>query len=154
MIIIGIDPGTTGLGYGVIKKNKNKLSCLDYGVVVVNKELAHEERLRIIHNKILNLLRKYKPVFLTIESLFFFKNLKTATAVSEARGVILLAAAKRRVKIKTITPLQIKMGISGYGRADKKQIQKIVKEILNLKEIPEPDDAADALAAAICSSSF
>ncbi len=151
MIIIGIDPGTTGAGFGVVKKTKNKFACLDYGVIKVDKKFPHAERLKKIYNELLKLLSKHKPDFLSVETLYFFKNFKTAVAVSEARGVIILAAAKKKIKTKNITPLQVKMGMTGYGRADKKQIQKTVKDLLNLKEIPEPDDAADGLAVAICS---
>ncbi|NQU82814.1 MAG: crossover junction endodeoxyribonuclease RuvC [Parcubacteria group bacterium] len=150
MIICGIDPGTAITGFGFIRKEKRSLECLDYGVIRTDKKDSAEERLNILYNQITKLLTKHKPELLVIEKLFFFKNLKTAMPVSEARGVILLAAAKKKIKVEEITPLQVKMGICGYGRADKKQVQKMVKEILKLDDIPKPDDAADALGAAVC----
>jgi len=152
MIIIGIDPGTTKAGFGVIKKTKKGVECLDYGIIMVDSSLSHEERLKVIYREVSKLLNKYKPKFLAVERLYFFKNLKTFVFVSEARGVILLAAVKKKVEIKGFAPLQVKLGICGYGRASKEQVQKKVKTILKLKKLPEPDDAADALAVAIYSS--
>jgi len=156
MIIIGIDPGTAITGYGVIKvknkksKAKDKLKCLEYGVIKTSSSSLIEERLKKIYFELSKLIKKYKPKTLIIERLYFFKNLKTAIPVSQAQGVILLLAAKKKIKIFYFTPLEVKMGISGYGRATKYQVQRMVKEILNLKKIPKPDDAADALALAIC----
>lgn len=150
MIILGIDPGTATTGYGVVKHSKLSLECLDYGQITTNPSLTTGGRLKIINNKINKLIRQYKPGILAIENLYFFKNLKTALPVSQAKGVILLAAAKNNTPVREFTPLQVKMGITGYGRAEKKQIQKIVQSLLRLKNLPEPDDAADALALAIC----
>ena len=152
MIIIGIDPGLATTGYGVIKKleTKNELECLDYGIIKTDPLSKIEQRLNKIYLETSSLLKKYKPEILIIEKLFFFKNLKTALPVSEAKGVILLAAAKKKIKILQLTPLQVKMSICGYGRADKTQVQRMIKEILKLKEIPKPYDAADALAIAAC----
>lgn len=150
MIITGIDPGSVITGYGIIRKTKKGLKCLDYGVIETNPSLPPEQRLHKLHLELLKLLRQYKPGILVVEKVFFFKNLKTAMPVSEAGGVVLLTAAKKKIKVKQLTPLEIKMGICGYGRADKKQVQKMIKEILKLKEIPRPDDAADALATAVC----
>jgi len=149
MVIIGIDPGTTTIGFGVIKKNPKKLECLKYGVIKINPVLTVPERLKKLNQELNKLIRKYKPKAMAIEDIFFFKNSKTAIRVSEAKGVILLTAAKKKLLIKEYTPLQIKMSICGYGRAAKKQIQRMLKKILNLKEIPKPDDAADALAIAL-----
>ncbi|MCD6232990.1 crossover junction endodeoxyribonuclease RuvC [bacterium] len=163
MTILGIDPGTATTGFGVIRKikkrktksEKNSLECLGYGVIKTNPSLKPEERLKKLHFEILKLLRKYKPKVMAIEKLYFFKNLKTAMPVSEARGVILLAAARKKIKIQQFTPLEVKMGICGYGRAEKQQIQKMIKDLLDLDKIPKPDDAADALAIAIyCSNSI
>ena len=160
MIIIGIDPGTATTGYGIIKvksqksKVKSRLKCLGYGVIQTGPSLPPELRLRKLHNALSKLLRAYKPTILATEKLYFFKNLKTAIPVSQAQGVILLEAAKKKIEVHQLTPLEVKMGICGYGRADKVQIQRMVKEILNLKEIPKPDDAADALAIAICCLNF
>lgn len=151
MIIIGIDPGTATTGYGVIRvKVKNKPDCLDYGIIETDRLWTQEKRLKKIHIEISKLLREYKPDVLMVEKVFFFKNLKTALPVSEAIGVILLTAAKKNIPVERLTPLQVKMNITGYGRATKKEVQEKVKKILKLKEIPKPDDAADALAIAIC----
>ena len=109
-----------------------------------------ENRLKKIHLELSRLLNQYKPEIMVVERLYFFKNLKTALPVSEAKGVILLAAAKKKIKVQQLTPLEVKMGICGYGRADKKQVARMIKEILKLKEIPKPDDAADGLAIAVC----
>ena len=147
---MGIDPGTARTGYGVIRKVKSRLKCLGYGIIQTEPGLPPEQRLKKIHLELSKLLNRYKPGVLATENLYFFKNLKTAIPVSEAKGVILLTAAKKRVKVWQLAPLEVKMGICGYGRADKTQIQRMIKEILNLKEIPEPDDAADALAIAVC----
>ena len=151
MIIVGIDPGLATIGYGVIKV-KNGLKCLDYGVIETPPLLLKEKRLRKIYLEVSKLLKKYNPKILAVENVYFFKNAKTITSVSKAKGVILLAAAKKKIKIQEIPPPQVKMIVCGYGRAEKKQIEKKVKRILKLKEIPKPDDAADALAIAICCS--
>lgn len=150
MIISGIDPGVATTGWGVIKKSKKGIELIDYGVIATSPKQTAGERLFKLRKEISCLIKRIAPDILVVEKLYFFKNLKTAMPVSEARGVILLTAAEQKIKVIELTPLQIKMGICGYGRADKKQIQKMVKETLNLKEIPKPDDAADALAAAIC----
>lgn len=150
MTIIGVDPGVATTGFGVVRKTKKGLQCLDYGVIQTKPGQSPEQRLRRLHLELSKLLTKYKPRVLAVESVYFFKNLKTAIPVSEARGVILLAAAKKRIEVVQITPLQAKMGICGYGRADKKQVQQMVKEILKLNGLPRPDDAADALAVALC----
>ncbi len=152
MIIIGIDPGTATTGYGVIKMEKADPQCVSYGLIETSPSLAASERLKIINNELNKLIKKYRPQAIAVENLFFFKNLKTAMPVSQARGVILMTAAKKKIPIYEFTPLQVKMTMTGYGKAEKKQIQKIVKILLDLKEIPKPDDAADALAIAICCS--
>ena len=150
MVILGIDPGTATTGYGLIKKTRNGLCCLDYGVIKTEPSLPQEKRLVLIYQALSQIMKKFQPQMMAIESVYFFKNLKTAFPVSEARGIMLLLACQKKIKIKQLTPLQIKMGISGYGRADKKQVQKMVKEILRLEVIPKPDDAADALAVGVC----
>ena len=149
MIIIGIDPGTAKVGFGIIRKNQDKLECLDYGIIQTESILSTEKRLKKIYLEILSLIKKWKPEILAIENIYFFKNLKTAMPVSQVKGVILLIAAQKKIPISEITPLQVKTAITGYGRADKKQVQKMVKNLLNLEEIPKPDDAADALGIAI-----
>lgn len=149
MIILGVDPGTATTGYGLIERSKT-LVCLDYGLIQTSPLLAPAERLKILNEKLGKIIKKHKPDVLAVENIYFFKNLKTALPVSQAKGVILLAAAKENIKIVEFTPLQVKMGITGYGRADKKQIQRMVQSLLRLKNMPKPDDAADALALAIC----
>ncbi len=149
MIILGIDPGTAKIGFGVINKTR-ELKLIEYGCIQTPKNLKDSQRLIKLHEQLQKIIKKHKPDMVAVEDLFFFKNLKTAISVSQARGVILLTAAKLKVPISEYTPLQIKQAVTGYGRAEKKQVQKMVKMILNLKKIPKPDDAADALAAAIC----
>jgi len=150
MIILGIDPGTAIVGYGVIRNSKRKPVLVDYGCITTSKNLSSSKRLQIIHNQMVSLLKKYRPSVLAIERLFFNRNAKTAIAVGQATGVIMLAAARAKIPILEYMPLQIKSMIDGYGRANKKHIQKKVVKILGLKKIPKPDDAADALAVAIC----
>jgi len=151
MIILGIDPGTAITGFGFLKKiGKNKLELIDYGCIKTSKDLSTAERLKKLNKDLGSLIKKNKPDTIAVEDIFFFKNLKTAIKVSQARGVILLTASKHNCRIEEYTPLQVKQAVACYGRADKKQVQEMVKTILNLKEIPKPDDAADALATAIC----
>ena len=150
MIILGIDPGIAITGYGVITLDKSKkIKCVSYGCIRTEPKTESPQRLKILYNQLSQLIKKYKPDALVIEKLYFFKNLKTAMPVSEARGVILLAAVKRKIPIIQITPLQVKLAMTGYGRAKKKQIQRSVQRFLKLDKIPSPDDAADALALAI-----
>lgn len=149
MTIIGIDPGYAITGWAILEKTGAKLMALDYGVIETKIGLLHAERLLILHQELQKIIKKFKPELLSVEELFFFKNLKTAIKVAEARGVILATAAEAGLEILEITPLQIKQALVGYGRAEKRQVQQMVKVILGLKSIPEPDDAADALAAAI-----
>lgn len=150
MIILGIDPGTAIIGFGVLKKIRNQLKMINYGCIKTSPDLSTAERLNKLHKELNLLIKKYKPDIVAVEDIFFFKNLKTVIKVSQARGVILLTAAKLKIEIAEYTPLQVKQAVACYGRADKKQVQKMVKTLLNLKEIPKPDDAADALATAIC----
>jgi len=152
MIILGIDPGTAIVGYGIILKEKSKLSLLDYGCVTTGKASPQADRLCIIKKEIGKIIKKYRPQVMAVEELFFFKNLKTAIKVAEARGVLLVTGKDAGLTICEFTPLEVKIATVGYGRAEKQQVQKMVKAILNLKEIPKPDDAADALAIAICAA--
>jgi crossover junction endodeoxyribonuclease RuvC len=155
MIILGIDPGTASTGYGVIRirskkqKTKNNPTCLAYGLIKTSPSSTPPERLRKINNELSKIIKKYRPEILSIENIYFFRNLKTAIPVSQAKGVILLTAAKNKVPIQEFTPLQIKSSITKNGWAEKKDVQKSIKRILRLKEVPKPDDAADALAAAL-----
>ncbi len=151
MIILGIDPGTATTGYGIIEdQDRNNLKCLGYGCIITEPLLSPAERLKELHNQLNKVIKKYEPKILAVESLFFFKNLKTALPVSQAKGVILLTGAKKNMPIFEFTPLQVKMTTVGYGRATKHQIQKMIQLRLKLEKIPKPDDAADALAVAIC----
>ncbi len=150
MIILGVDPGTNRAGYGLIKKDGDNLSLLNYGCVEIKTKGDHNNGLIILYDSFFKIIKKWQPDILAIEKLFFFKNAKTVTGVSEARGVIILAGLKRGLEIEEFTPLQIKQAVSAYGRADKKAVQKMVRLILALAKDPKPDDAADALATAIC----
>lgn len=148
MIILGIDPGTANTGYGIIE-NKKKLQYIGHGVIQTSPEDCPGERLRKINNKISHIIKEYNPDVLAIENIYFFINAKTAMPVSQAIGSILLTAAKKKIPVERLSPLTIKLMVVGNGRAKKKEIQIAVQKILQLKEIPKPDHAADALAAAI-----
>lgn len=153
MIILGFDPGLATTGYGVVKNRKKdgkKFSLIDYGCILTKPKTPAGERLKKIYNEVSNLIKKHKPNIISVENIYFFKNLKTAMPVSQAKGVILLAAAKKNIPVYEITPLQVKMAITGYGRADKKQTQKMIEVILKLEKPIKSDDAADALGVAIC----
>lgn len=152
MISIGIDPGTTRIGYGIIQSERNKMTCVAYGIISnTGKDKLFD--FKETEKNLSVLIKKYKPDVAGIEKLFFFKNQKTIMAVSEMRGVIMLTLAKHNLPTHEFTPLQVKQNISAYGRADKDQVQRMVRMLLNLKEPIKPDDAADALAIAICSAS-
>ena len=153
-IIIGIDPGIADTGYGIISASGSELRLIDYGSIKTSKNLPLEKRLLLLQQELQSVLRQYQPSIAVIEQLFFCNNAKTALVVGQARGVSLLTLASTGLSIIELTPLQVKQGITGYGSADKKQIQQMVKIILQLKEIPQPDDAADALAMAICGASM
>lgn len=150
LTILGLDPGTAITGWGVIKEFKKEPKLEAFGCIETCKTKCTVDRLREIANDLEEIMRIYKPDEVAVEDLFFFKNLKTAVKVAQARGVLLLTAGKSKIPIAEYTPLQVKQAITGYGRADKAQVQFMVKEVLRLKTIPKPDDAADALAVAIC----
>ena len=151
MIILGFDPGLATLGYGVIQTEpRKKPVVLDYGIISTPKDENLPSRLCLLEKGVKQIIDKYKPNEIAIEELFFAKNVKTGIAVAHARGVTLLTATKECGRIFEYTPLQIKQALTGYGRADKNQIQQMVKSLLGLKSIPKPDDAADALAVALC----
>jgi crossover junction endodeoxyribonuclease RuvC len=149
-IILGIDPGLADTGYGVILQDKNTLSVIDYANIKTKAGVADEQRLHTISKILSTIIKKYKPDIASIEEIFFSKNVKTAIVVGQARGAILLTLAENGIPVVEYTPLQIKQALTTYGRADKNQVQQMVKMILGLKAVPKPDDAADALAAAIC----
>jgi len=148
-IILGIDPGLATTGYGVIMHSTNGMRCLEYGLITSPAKQPFSQRLEKIHRELKKIISSHKPKVMAVEELFFAKNIKTALKVGHARGVIILTAGMLNVPVQEFTPLQVKQALTGYGRADKNQIQKMVKAILFLKEIPKPDDAADALAVAI-----
>lgn len=150
MIILGIDPGFALTGYGVLSYEGNKFKMLDYGVIKTTTDMLFSKRLNKISVDLDMLIEKYKPDAVAIEELFFNKNVKTAMSAAQGRGVAVLAAARRNINVYEYTPLQVKQAVVGYGRADKAQVQYMVKILLNLSDIPKPDDAADGLAIAIC----
>lgn len=153
LIILGIDPGIADMGYGVIEKNhQGKIIHICHGSIKTSAGLPFPTRLLEASQQLEKVINEYRPEIVGVEEIFFFKNVKTVINVSQARGVVILAAAKNGLDVCEFTPLEVKQAISAYGRADKKQVQKMVQLILNLKEIPKPDDAADALAVAICAS--
>ena len=149
-IILGIDPGIADTGYGVIRDDGGRLTCLACGSIKTAAGLDLVWRLEILYKELNLLIKKYQPELAAIEQLFFNKNVRTALIVGQARGVALLALAQNKLPIIEFTPSQVKQAVSSYGQASKLQVQKMVKLILNLKELPRPDDAADALAIAIC----
>lgn len=150
MIILGIDPGFAIVGVGVIEYTGNKFKVIDYFAITTKAHTPIEERLKIIYDSMNEIIEKYKPDFMAVEELFFNNNAKTAIAVGQARGVILLSAVNAKVPFFEYTPLQVKQAVVGYGRAEKTQVQQMVKAILNLRAVPKPDDVADALAIAVC----
>jgi len=149
-IILGIDPGIADTGYGVISVDKGRATCLAYGSIKTSCDLDLVCRLDILYAELNRIIKCYKPQLASIEQLFFNKNVRTALIVGQARGVALLALHQNKLPILDFTPSQVKQAISAYGQASKLQVQKMVKLTLNLKELPQPDDAADALAIAIC----
>jgi len=150
--ILGLDPGIADTGVGVIKKEGHKLSCLFYSSIKTSAGLPLADRLAILNIELDKLIKKYQPQIIAVEELFFCKNVKTALVVGQARGVLLLTAKQNGLPVVEFTPLQVKQAVSSYGKAGKVQVQKMVKLLLDLKEIPKPDDAADALAIAICAA--
>lgn len=151
MRILGIDPGTGILGFGVIdvEKGGRNITMVDAGVVRTPPHTPHDERLEDIYDSLTEIIKVTKPDACSIERLFFAKNITTAMSVAEARGVAVLVARQHKVPIFEYTPMQIKQTLTGYGRADKKQVQEMVRVQLGLREVPKPDDCADALAAAV-----
>jgi crossover junction endodeoxyribonuclease RuvC len=153
MIILGIDPGTATTGYGVIKQNpkrKEEFEILDFGVITTKKTDSDATRLAILATDLSAILKQFKPQRVGVEKLFFTTNQKTVMTVSQARGVVLLLCQQKNIPIVEFTPLQVKSTLCGYGKADKRQVQLMVKQAFRLKTLPKPDDAADALAIALC----
>ena len=151
MITLGIDPGTATTGYGFIREtDQGSLQVIDYGVIETPAKMPMEKRLQSLFHQLTDLILLYQPEFGAVEKLFFHKNVTTAMSVGQARGVIMLALAEAGIEVAEYTPLEIKQAVTGYGSAEKKQIQHMVQALLGLEEFPKPDDAADALAVAIC----
>ena len=149
MIILGIDPGIAIVGFGVIEKTNNGIKVIDYGVITTHKDTPTPKRLQQVYQGLQQLITRYKPDAIALEELFFNNNVTTAITVAQARGVLLIASANYTDNLYEYTPLQIKQALTGNGRAEKKQVQYMVKAILNLNSVPKPDDAADALAVAL-----
>ncbi len=152
MIILGIDPGTNRIGWGVVEESDTAIRFVDCGCVEFKTNTDTHTNLDRLHTSVRKLISQHQPDAVAVEKIFFFKNSKTVIGVSQARGVILLAAAQTNTPIREFTPLQVKQAVSAYGRAQKKEVQKMVRLILNLDFDPAPDDAADALAVAICAA--
>lgn len=150
MIILGIDPGTAITGFGVVECIGNKYKPVTYGCFRTGPEDPLDLRLKSLYQGLTEVISKYQPAQVAVEELFFNKNVRTALAVGHARGIALLAAANWDIPVSEYTPLQVKQSVTGYGKAEKKQVQFMVKTLLSLNEIPKPDDVADALAVAIC----
>lgn len=150
MRILGIDPGYAIMGWAVLDLKGNHFSVVEYGAVTTDSKMEMPDRLGHLYAELSSIIQKYEPEEASIEELFFNNNAKTVIHVGEARGVAILACVNGGVTVNEYTPLQIKQALVGYGRADKKQVQAMVKAILNLSEVPKPDDTADAVAAAIC----
>lgn len=153
MRILGIDPGTATVGWGVIEIEGSKNTAVAFGYISTSKDLQLSERLAEISKDLAAIIKKYKPEEAAVEELFFFKNQKTVISVAQARGCILLTLQNLCVKVSGYTPLEVKQALTNYGRADKSQVQLMVKALLKLSAIPKPDDVADALALALCHSS-
>ena len=150
MIILGIDPGIAIVGYSLINYNGNTIKLLEYGCLTTSSKDLLPDRLSFIMDELSLIISEFKPEEMAIEELFFNKNVKTAITVAQARGVTMLACAHNNKPVYEYTPLQVKQGVVGYGRAQKAQVQQMVTSFLNLKKVPKPDDVADALAVAIC----
>ena len=149
MRILGIDPGIGRMGWGIVDENGSKVKVVAYDCLETSKDLSTPERLQLVYETVKKLFETYHPDALSIEELFFNTNVTTAMTVGQARGVVLLAAAQADVSIGVYTPLQVKVALTGYGRAEKSQIGQMVKTVLGLEKIPKPDDTADALAIAL-----
>jgi crossover junction endodeoxyribonuclease RuvC len=150
LLTLGIDPGTAIMGYGLVASDGRSLQAIDYGAVTTSSDLPPEERLRRLHERLCAIIAAHHPDAMAVEELFFNTNARTAIAVGQARGVALLAAAQAGLRVHAYTPLQVKDAVAGYGKAGKEQVQLMAATLLALRAVPRPDDAADALAVAIC----
>jgi len=152
MIILGIDPGTAICGYGFIEYVEGQLTVLNYGAITTSARARMQDRLEKIYDNLDALIKEYKPEIIGVEKLFFGRNSTTAIPVGQARGIVLLAAAKNNIELAERTPNEIKLSVTGYGGASKEQVQYMVTRLLKLDKVPKPDDVADALAVAICTA--
>lgn len=150
MIVLGIDPGTATTGYGAVEYRGGRERLITYGTITTPAGIAMPERLVMINHRLTELLEEVKPNAVAVEQLFYQKNSKTVITVAQGRGVAVMTAARAGIEVSEYTPLQVKQSVVGYGQADKKQVQIMVQKILSMPSIPRPDDAADALAVAIC----
>ncbi len=150
LLVLGIDPGTAICGYGLVDVTGNRMKALHYGAVVTEKDVAPALRLKKIYDALTSVIEEYKPDIMSIEQLFFNRNVTTAIAVGQARGVAMLTAANKGIPVLEFTPIQIKQAVTGTGSAGKEQVTFMVQRLLNIREKPKPDDVADALAIAIC----
>ena len=150
MVFLGIDPGTAITGYGFIREEGSALQAVAYGAIHTPPDLALPQRLVLLHRALEDLIRLHRPASAAVEQIFFSRNARTALAVAHARGVVLMTLAQAGLAVTEYTPLEVKQAVAGYGRADKRQIQEMVRILMGLPEVPRPDDAADALAIAIC----
>jgi len=152
MLVLGVDPGTAITGYGLVRQapDGDQLEAVAYGAITTPADWAMPQRLRKIYQDLTDLIREHHPTEAAVEQLFFSRNVKTALAVGQARGVVLLTLADSDLAVHEYTPLQVKQSVVGYGRAEKAQVQELVRLLLGLQAVPQPDDAADALAIAIC----
>ncbi|MBP6005675.1 crossover junction endodeoxyribonuclease RuvC [Candidatus Saccharibacteria bacterium] len=154
MVVLGVDPGTATTGFGLVDFSNRKPVAITHGVIRTKPDTIMADRLKIIASDLEELVRQYKPDAVAVEELFFANNAKTAIAVGQARGVILLTLAQANYQVYEYTPLQVKLAIAGYGRASKRQVQEMVKRLLQLSDLPKPDDAADGLAIALTHYNF
>lgn len=152
MIVLGIDPGTARLGYGLVERQGSALTMLDYGCLETVNDRPFEQRLLLIHEGLTDLIETHRPQAVGVERLFFNKNTRTAMAVGQARGVVLLTAAEHGLPVFEYGPHEVKLAVTGYGRAPKDQVQRMVQLVLSMTDVPRPDDAADALAVAVCTA--
>jgi crossover junction endodeoxyribonuclease RuvC len=151
MLVIGIDPGTAATGYGLVREaDDGSLQAIEHGVIVTSADLPMQDRLAKLYNELQDLLVLHQPDYSAVEKLFFQRNVRTAISVGQARGVVMLTLAQAQVNVAEYAPVEIKQAVAGYGGADKRQVSLMVSKLLNLEEVPKPDDAADALAIAIC----
>jgi crossover junction endodeoxyribonuclease RuvC len=150
VLVLGIDPGTATTGYGLVREDEDGLALVDYGVIITPSGQPLPERLQIIYRSLAGVIRKHQPQVAAIEELFFSRNVRTALSVGHARGVALLALADAGLLVREYKPLEVKQAIAGYGGADKRQVQEMVRMLLDLDHVPQPDDAADAVAVAVC----